>query len=117
MATHLYFARILVTPDKGHPLFWEVGSSFLELYFYADSEADAIARAKAFPAVSRWEFGKIAKLGEIPDSAPASEVTAQLIAKAKQIGISWRIGATEPGEDLEDQDGADQDEDDAEDGA
>ena len=100
MAAQLYLAKIKVVPDSGHPLFYEVGSAIIELFFYADNEDDAEKRAEAFPAVSRWELREVEKLGPVLEgSAERNPGFAPLIAAAKKVGIAWQLAVADVGED------------------
>jgi hypothetical protein len=81
-----------IVPDPGHPLYYAVDSAILELYFYADSDDDAVARAKAFPACARWTFREIERLGRVRIDPPQSDlVCAGLVAEAQEVGIALRM--------------------------
>jgi len=91
MRSHLHYARIVVGPDPGHPRYYDFDTAILQLYFYADSDDDAIARAKAFPSFVRWELREIAIIARLGTDTPEPDpVCADLIAEAQEIGIAWR---------------------------
>lgn len=96
----LYFARLAVVPERAHPLFWKVDSANLELYFFADSEDDAIERAEAFPAVARWQLQHIQELGcvKVPASDSHSKPEPTML-DALETGLAWRTIAVRTGGD------------------
>lgn len=100
MGTQLYQVNLRVTPNPGSPSFWNVDSALVEIYFFADSEDDAISRCKTFASRESWTVRDVRYIGRIQIERQQSDLAPGDGAILRHSrGAIWRATTLKVGND------------------
>jgi hypothetical protein len=98
----MYFARVDVVPEPVNPLYWDVDSAFIELYFFSPSPDRAEEFVNSFLKASQWRLRETLKVGLIArdlENLSWAGDRAEPIREALGCGIGFRIFAIRTGGD------------------